>query len=161
MPENLRVLAEQERDQLVGFFETPHSDWIPGGPDQDEYRQRFARHLEQLDPTGMKGAFALTFSHVQEHRYGIADRYYEPYGIPAGLEHMPLPIEQALDVLSGLAPLDWNANELDWMLSNMPYSRYIYPSWRNAFHRPIASLEPCERRKIPAATRRMEAIAAH
>ncbi|ALO66649.1 hypothetical protein AS189_09295 [Arthrobacter alpinus] len=156
MPESLRMLAEEQRDQLVGFLEARYSDWIPGGLDRDEYQQRFARYLEQLEPIGLKCAFALTFNHVHEHRYGIAERYYEPLGIPDGLKHMPPPIVQALLVLSGLAPLGWDAEELDWMLSHVPYSRYIFPSWRNAFHGPIASLEPAERRKIPTATRRME-----
>ncbi len=68
------------------------------------------------------------------------------------------PIEQALYIFSKLTPLDWSAQELNWMLSHVPYSRYIYPSWRGAFHEPILALEPTERCKIPTATRRLEAI---
>ncbi|APX02875.1 hypothetical protein BWQ92_15190 [Arthrobacter sp. QXT-31] len=158
MPASLRVPAEEQRGQLLGFLETPHSGWTPGGPDQDEYRERFARYLDQLDPSGLKGAFAQTFSHVDEHSYGIAERYYEPFGLPAGLAHMPKPVELALYVFASLAPLDWSAEELNWMLSKAPYSRYIYPSWRRAFHQPISSLEPAERRTIPRATRRMQGM---
>ncbi|MFW0775270.1 DUF4132 domain-containing protein [Paenarthrobacter nitroguajacolicus] len=158
MPDNLRVLADEQSGRLLEFFMTPHSDWPGGGEGLEKYRERFARYLGQLDPDGQKGAFAFTFAHIHEHRYGIADRYYEPFGIPAGRVHMLPPIEQALYIFSELAPLDWRAQELDWMLTHVPYSRYIYPSWRGAFHAPILALEPAERCTIPAATRRLEAV---
>ncbi|WP_454809065.1 DUF4132 domain-containing protein [Paenarthrobacter nitroguajacolicus] len=158
MPERLRVLAGMQSGRLLEFFMTPHSDWAGGGESLEKYRKRFAKYLEQLDPDGQKGAFAYTFAHVHEHRYGIADRYYEPFGIPAGRVHMLPPIEQALYIFSKLTPLGWSAQELNWMLSHVPYSRYIYPSWRGAFHEPILALEPTERCKIPTATRRLEAI---
>ncbi|MFE4194654.1 DUF4132 domain-containing protein [Paenarthrobacter sp. NPDC056912] len=153
MPESLSRLAKGQRRRLMRFFKAKLS-----GQDVEEYCQRFSNYLERLDPAGRKGAFAFTFSHVDEHRYGIADRYYEPDRIPAGRIYMSPPVEQALHVLSDLAPLNWDADELVWMLSHVPYSRYIYPSWRRAFHGPILSLEPAERRRMPAVTRRMEAM---
>ncbi|MGR0162298.1 DUF4132 domain-containing protein [Paenarthrobacter nitroguajacolicus] len=158
MPESLRVLVKGQRLRLLTFFMTPHFNWAGGGKGLEKYRERFARYLEDLDADGQKGAFAFTFAHVHEHRYGIADRYYEPFGIPAGRVHMLPPIEQALHILSALPPLDWCAQELNWMLSHVPYSRYIYPSWRSAFHEPILALKPAERCEIPAATRRLEAM---
>ncbi|MFJ6538988.1 DUF4132 domain-containing protein [Paenarthrobacter sp. NPDC091711] len=158
MPESLRVLAKGQRLRLLWFFMTPHFNWAGGGKGLEKYRERFAGYLEDLDPDGQKGAFAFTFAHVHEHRYGIADRYYEPFGIPADRVHMLPPIEQALNIFSELPPLDWCAQELDWMLSHVPYSRYIFPSWRGAFHEPILALKPAERCNIPAATRRMEAM---
>ncbi|MDO6142286.1 DUF4132 domain-containing protein [Paenarthrobacter aurescens] len=158
MPESLRLLAKGQQGQLRDFFDTPYSEWNAARELREGYRERFALYLEELTPEGQKGAFALAFELVRRHAYGLADRYYEPLGIPDGYAHMPPPVQESLTVLSGLAPLEWNAEELDWMLSNRPYSRYIYPSWRQAFHGPLVSLEPTERRKIPAATRQMEAI---
>jgi hypothetical protein len=108
MPESPRVLAGKQRRRLNRFFKSSHKDWAAGGQGLQEYRERFACYLEQLDQDGRKGAFALTFKHVQDNRYGIADRYYEPYGIPAGLVRMPLPIEQALYPFSELAPVTLN-----------------------------------------------------
>ncbi|MFJ4028319.1 DUF4132 domain-containing protein [Paenarthrobacter sp. NPDC089989] len=151
MPESLRRLADKQRRPLLKFFKTKLAP-----QDAEEYRERFTAYLERLDPAGRKGAFGFAFRHVDEHRYGIADRYYEPDGIPEGRVHMYPPVEQALHALSELAPLDWDAEELGWMLTHVPYSRFIYPSWRRAFHGPLMALKPVERRRLPSATRRME-----
>ncbi|MEQ4565295.1 DUF4132 domain-containing protein [Paenarthrobacter sp. CAP02] len=155
MPESLRRITDKQRRPLMKFFKTKLSSH---DVDVDEYRQRFATYLDRLDTGGRKGAFAFTFRHIEDHKYGIADEHYEPYGIPAGRIYMLPAIEHALHVLSELAPLDWSAEELDWMLAHVPYSRYIYPSWRRAFHGPLLALQPAERCKVPAATRRMESV---
>ena len=149
---------EEQRRRLLRFFKTPHKDWAAGGQGLEKYRERFAQYLEHLDPDGQKGAFAFTFAHVHEHQYGIADRYYEPFGIPAGRVHMLPPIEQALYVFSELSPLNWGADELDWMLSHVPYSRVHLSFMAQCVSRANLGAGALRTSQIPSATRRVEAM---
>ncbi|WP_186313632.1 DUF4132 domain-containing protein [Paenarthrobacter nicotinovorans] len=157
-PQKLARLADEQRHRLLEFFEPAHSEWAAGGEALNGYRQQFARYLEELDPEGRKGAFALTFKYIHERKYGIVEWRHEQPDNPGGRVRMPSLVEQGLYALSAMAPLEWDFEELDWMLSHVPYSQYIFPSWRQAFHEPVMSLDSSERRSIPAATRRMEAI---